>query len=111
MIFNAMWDNETERIGLDKCSKVASNLRGFADIFSLLAVAWLIASFFGVVNGWWALCIWFFGRLLFCFSYQILQKHEFDYNYETICATWKDKSGNICQYTHQDYMNEMKKNR
>lgn len=52
MIFNPMWDNETERIGLEKCSKVASNLRGFADIFSWLAVAWLIASFFGVVNGW-----------------------------------------------------------
>ena len=97
-----MWDSENERIGLKKCSSVASNLRGIAELGGFLGLLFLFATvlyliYKGLVGDFsikllcLLLCPFILGiacELIFRIAYIIADKKKYNFDPATGITTW-----------------------
>jgi hypothetical protein len=92
-----MWDNESQRIGKMKCSKVAYSLHGIADYIGLLGLVFLIGIsiakvLYGSSVSWWYFSIPFIVSLIGWFvlqlSWLLVIRRGFKYDYDEREASW-----------------------
>jgi hypothetical protein len=98
-----MWDNESERIGKQKCTPFGYALHCIADLLGLLGL--LLLAGFAAYIAWdiivagkfraallWLLAIpiglGLLGQALFLYSWRLADKRGFQYNAETREASW-----------------------
>jgi hypothetical protein len=94
-----MWDHESQRIGKQKCSPFAYGLHVLADIiggiglFSLIGLG--ISDVFSNIDIYW----WYYtypfmagaiGQIIHIYSWKIVAKKKFHYDYEKSIATWEE---------------------
>ena len=97
-----MWDNESQRIGKQKCTPVGyalhaiAELMGFIGMISLLGIV-IFYLYRGITGNFHASLLWLltipFGvgiiaEIIFQFSWVLATKRGFEYNYETRVASW-----------------------
>ena len=108
-----MWDNESQRIGKQKCTPIGyrlhviAELTGFVGLLLLLAAAvvlifkWLAGTFHASLL--WLLAVPFFlgivSEALFQFSWWLALRKGFHYDYERREASWTD-AGERRSYRH-----------
>jgi hypothetical protein len=111
LFINPMWDNESERIGKQKCTPlgyrlhVISDLIGFIGLLLLLVIA-IYLGYRGFAGSFrmpllWLLAIPFaigiIGSALFSYSWIMARKRDFRYDPETREASWLE-NGQRCVY-------------
>jgi hypothetical protein len=110
MFVNPMWDNESQRIGKQKCSSKAYNLHGISDMIGFLSLLLLIFSLISytflsstISTALLVLSIFsaFIGRMLFSYSWRLVEKKQFEYDYETRTASWVE-NGERVTYKYGD---------
>jgi len=97
-----MWDNESERIGMQRCTPVGYALHSLADLIGFVGLLLLFGIPIYLGYRWlagtlhssllWPNLIPFgvglIGRLLLHFSWWLAAKRGFEYNDETCEASW-----------------------
>ena len=99
---NPMWDNESERIGKQRCTPlgyrlhVISDLIGFVGLLLLLAVA-IYLGYQAITGSFRVSLLWlllipfamgFIGATLFSYSWTLARKRGFRYDPEKREASW-----------------------
>jgi hypothetical protein len=106
-----MWDNESQRIGKQKCTPLGYRLHGVAEGLGFLGFLLLIivCAYLGYrryagtfrTDLFWMLAIPFgmglIGEILYHCSWRLAVKKGFQYNYETREASWME-NGNKLTY-------------
>jgi len=105
MIFiNPMWDNESQRIGKQKCTPLGYSLHVIADLIGFIGLLLLlgtgaylayrtIAGTFHLSLLWLlaiAFIVGFIGSALYRYSWVLAEKKGFRYDYETREASWME---------------------
>ena len=99
-----MWDNESQRIGKQKCTPLGYQLHGIAEGLGFLGFFLLIAvcaylgyrHHVGTVHGrlFWLMVVPFgtglAGEILYHYSWRLASKKGFQYDYETREASWME---------------------
>ncbi len=106
MIFSPMWQNEVERMGFERCSRLAAWLRALSDYYTLIAIILLLISVAGKISAWCGVLLWLAGRMMCIAAYRIAERRQFQYDDENRIATWRNADGGLCRYTYQDYERE-----
>ncbi len=119
MFVNPMWDNEAQRVGLQRCTPlgyfihVVSDLVGLAGLLTLggsvitiiyktftgtfhLALLWYLAAAIG---------LGFIGMVLAAVTWALAQRRGFNYDHETRTATWLDE-GQVRSLHYSDLRRE-----
>jgi hypothetical protein len=97
-----MWDNESQRIGKQKCTRLGYTLHGVAELLGFVGLLVLLAA--GVYLGYRASrgtfhtsLFWFFalpiglgliGEILYWYSWRLAAKKGFQYDHEKREASW-----------------------
>jgi hypothetical protein len=97
-----VWDNESQRIGKQKCTPLGYRLHGIAEMLGLVGLLLLLGV--GVYLGYrafrgtfhkslfWVLAVPFglgvIGEVLYRYSWRLAARKEFQYDYETREASW-----------------------
>lgn len=109
-----MWDNESQRIGKQKCTPVGYKLHGLAELLgfvglALLLVAGAYLAYRNSVGTFHPSLLWllgvpfgigFIGEALYWYSWRLAAKKGFRYDYETREASWNEE-GRRCVYKWQ----------
>jgi hypothetical protein len=102
LFINPMWDNESERIGKQKCTPLGYAIHTISDIIGLIGLLLLLGtgvylSYRGVAGTFRTSLLWLFvipfvlafiGSALYRYSWMLAQKKGFRYNYDTREASW-----------------------
>jgi len=102
MFINPMWDNESQRIGKQKCTPTGYLLHGISDLIGLIAIICLLGMpIYLVYSGirghftWsmlWLLLIPFgiaiAGSVLHSYSWYLAAKKQFKYDSDKRISTW-----------------------
>ena len=102
LFINPMWDNESERIGKQKCTRSGYALHSISDLLGLIALLLLFGigaylGYRGIVGTFqtrffWLLTVPFalalIGSALYRYSWMLARKKGFHYDYETREARW-----------------------
>jgi hypothetical protein len=102
LFINPMWDNESQRIGKQKCTPLGSALHSLSDLIGFISLLLLFGT--GVYLGYrcfvgtfhtsllWLLTVPFglaiLGAALFRYSWMLARKKGFSYDYESREASW-----------------------
>lgn len=114
MFINPMWDNESQRIGKQRCTPAGYTLHGISDLIGLIAIIFLLGVpiylvYAGVAGhfAWsmlWLLIVPFaiaiVGNLLHSYSWHLADKRQFKYDYDKRISTWIDEDGNQQSYKY-----------
>ena len=117
MFISPMWDHESERVGLKRCTPVGYQIHGFSDLAGLLGLlalpavpVWLI---YKAINGEfsWSL-LWllpvpfvfgFVGLVMRSITWALAEKRQFHYDPEQCISTWvEDGVRQTYQYGTED---------
>ena len=105
LFIHPMWDNESERIGKQKCTPVGYAIHVFADLLGFIGLLLLLGlvcilptrelpARFVRLYLLWLLTVPFgvgvVSELLFQFSWRLAGRKNFRYDYESREATWID---------------------
>ena len=114
MFINPMWDNESQRVGMQKCTPLGYALSGVSDLIGFVALLVLICAgiylAYRAVIGTFDVALWWFLAapldlvlvriVLARYSWVLAAKKQFHYDYETRTASWL-KDGRQCTYKFQ----------
>lgn len=112
MFINPMWDNESQRIGKQRCTPAGYAFHVISDLIGLNAIILLLGIpiylvYVGIrgrfaLSMLWLLVVPFaiaiVGNLLHSYSWHLAEKRQFNYDYEDRIATWIDEDGNEQSY-------------
>ncbi len=115
LFINPMWDNEAERIGKQKCTRLGYALHNISDLIGLVALLLLLgtAAYLGnrgVVGSFRASLLWLLlipfglaivGSLLYQFSWVLAHRRGFRYDYDSREASWLE-DGQRRTYKYND---------
>jgi len=119
MFINPMWDNEAQRIGLQRCTPLGYFFHGVSDLVGLAGLLTLggsvITIIYRAITGtfqlsllWYlaaAVGLGFIGMALAAVSWALASRRGFNYDYETRTATWLDQ-GQIRSLHYSDLVRE-----
>ncbi len=102
LFINPMWDNESERIGKQRCTPFGYTLHVISDLIGFLGLLLLLAtgayvSYRGIVGTFHSGLLWLFaipfgldfvGTALFHYSWVVARRKGFRYDYGTREASW-----------------------
>jgi hypothetical protein len=102
LFIHPMWDNESQRIGMQKCTpfgyalRVAADLIGIVGLLVLLVVPvlWLVLAIVGAFQTWhfWLIGVPFsiglVSELLFQCSWKLALRRGFQYDFDERQASW-----------------------
>jgi len=97
-----MWDNESERIGKRMCSPTAYKLHGISDGIGFISLLMFLCSCAYLVFRYLAdtfsvsllifpaipIATGFLGSILYRYSWKLVERKEWSYNYEKREASW-----------------------
>jgi len=92
-----MWKSETERLGKKRCSPLAYNIHILADYIGFLGLILLITMIItkiitSYIDSWWYFSIpflvGFLGGLTHIFSWYLVSRKKFEYNYKKDESKW-----------------------
>ena len=115
LFINPMWDNEAERIGKQRCTRLGYALHGISDLIGFFALLLLfgIAAYLGyrgVVGTCRASLLWLFsipfglaaiGSILYRLSWVLAHRRGFRYDYDSREASWLE-DGQRRTYKYND---------
>ena len=105
MIFiNPMWDNESQRIGKQKCTPLGYRLHVIADLLGFIGLLLLLGTgtylaYRGIAGTFQVFLLWllavpvvlrFIGSALYRYSWVLANKKGFRYDCETREASWME---------------------
>ena len=113
MFINPMWDNESERIGKQRCTPIGYAIHVLSDFIGLVALLCLLGMPFYLVylgifrafswSSLWLLAVPFAialsGHFLHSYSWHLATRKGFKYDYETRTARWQDEHGELQTYS------------
>jgi hypothetical protein len=99
---NPMWDNESERIGKQRCTPLGYTLHVISDLIGFVGLLLLFATgaylgYRGIVGTFHTGLLWFFaipfglafiGSALFNYSWLLARRKGFRYDYDAREASW-----------------------
>lgn len=102
LFINPMWDNESERIGKQRCTPLGYTLHVISDLIGFLGLLFLLVTgaylgYRGIVGTFDAGLLWFFvipfgldlaGSALFHYSWVLAHRKGFRYDYDAREASW-----------------------
>jgi hypothetical protein len=97
MFINPMWDHESQRIGKKKCSQFAYHMHVTSDLIGFIALLALIYGLYSLVFHEWRNSLFLiglsimaaiFGNILHGYSWSLVEKKNFKYDYENAVSTW-----------------------
>lgn len=102
LFINPMWDNESERIGKQRCTPLGYALHAFSDLlgfsaFLILMGSSVYLSYRAIIgtferNLLWLIALAFglavFGSVLYQLSWVLARRRGFRYDYESREASW-----------------------
>jgi hypothetical protein len=105
LFINPIWDNESERIGMQKCTPLGYALRGISDLTGFVGLLLLFATgvylgYRGVAGTFHASLLWFFaipfglaftGSALFHYSWVLARRKGFRYDHDAREASWIER--------------------
>ena len=114
MFINPMWDNESQRIGKQRCTPTGYMLHGISDLIGFIAIIFMLGILtyllYAGIRGqfaWsllWLLAIPFaiaiVGNILHHYSWHLADKRQFKYDYENRISTWVDENGDQQSYEY-----------
>ena len=115
LFINPMWDNEAERIGKQRCTRLGyalhtvSDLIGFAALFLLLGISAYL-GYRDIVGTFHASLLWslsipfglaIIGSILYRVSWVVAHRRGFRYDYDSREASWLE-DGQRRTYKYND---------
>ena len=112
-----MWDNESQRIGKQKCTPIGYTLHGIAELLGFIGILLLFAvgaylgyrRYSGTFHSslFWLLAVPFvlglIGECLYRYSWRLAAKKGFHYDYETREASWtEDGQRRVYKWTRDE---------
>ena len=102
LFINPMWDNESERIGKQKCSPLGYALHSISDLIGFVSLLLLLGtiaylSFRGIAGTFRTTWLWllvvpfalaFIGSALYHYSWVLVRKKGFRYDHDAREASW-----------------------
>jgi hypothetical protein len=102
LFINPMWDSESQRIGLQKCTPLGYALHALSDLVGFAALLSLVATpcYLGyamIVGTFESVLLWLFpisfamavlAKIMHRFSWWLAQRQGFRYDYECREASW-----------------------
>jgi len=102
LFINPMWDNEAERIGKERCTRLGYALHTISDLMGFIALLLLLGTaaylgYRGIVGGFHASLLLLlpipFGlaivsSILYRFSWVVAHRRGFHYDYDSREASW-----------------------
>lgn len=102
LFINPMWDNESERIGKQRCTPLGYTLHVISDLIGFLGLLFLLATgaylgYRGIVGTFDIGSLWFFvvpfgldftRSALFHYSWVLAHRKGFRYDYDAREASW-----------------------
>ncbi|MFG0285339.1 MAG: hypothetical protein ACF8R7_13045 [Phycisphaerales bacterium JB039] len=113
LFIHPMWDNESQRIGMQKCTPVGYAIHGTAELIGfvgllllLLTLAmwgwrWLTGTFRAALLLWSAapFALGVLSEVMVWYSWRMARKRGFQYDYDRREASWME-AGERCTYTY-----------
>ena len=102
LFINPMWDNESERIGKQKCTSLGYALHSISDLIGFIGLLLLLGTGAylgcrGIVCTFHSRLLWLFaipfalavvGSALYRYSWMLAQKKGLRYDYDSCEASW-----------------------
>jgi hypothetical protein len=102
LFFNPMWNNESERIGKQKCTPIGYALHVISDYLGLIGLLLLVGigaflTYRGVAGTFHSVWLWLFavpfglaivGSILYRYSWFLAYKKGFSYDFDEREASW-----------------------
>lgn len=115
LFINPMWDNEAERIGKQRCTRLGYALHTISDLIGFVALLILLGTgvylgYRGIVGTFHASLFWLLlipfglaivGSILFQLSWAMARRRGFHYDYDTREASWQE-DGQRRKYRYGD---------
>ncbi len=116
LFIHPMWDNESQRIGMQKCTSFGYSLHGYGELIGFLGLLALVVTvgymvFLAVIgsfgsSSWWLLSIPFgmgiISEVMVQISWMIAKTCGFEYDYEKREASWiEDGKRTYYKYAQQ----------
>lgn len=119
MFIPRIWSSEVERIGKRKCSRFACTVQTCGELLGVLGFLIFLATLafwlykLAFSNFEWIyllyilvpIAIGIVDTIIVGFSWSLVYKKDFDYDYESDTASWYE-NGNKITYTHKDWEQE-----
>src|SRR4051812_24353692 len=105
LFINPMWDNEAERIGMQRCTPLGYALHGISDLVGFVALLLLFgisvySGYRGIVGTFRTIFFWLFlipfglamiGSMLYRISWVLAYRRGFHYDYKCREASWLER--------------------
>ena len=115
LFINPMWDNEAERIGKQRCTRLGYALHTISDLIGFVALLLLLGTaaylgYQGIVSSFHASLLWLLsipiglaiaGSILYRFSWVVAYRRGFHYDYDSREASWLE-DGQRRTYKYND---------
>src|SRR5438067_787943 len=115
LFINPMWDNQAERIGKQRCTRLGYALHTISDLIGFLALLLLLATaaylgYRGIAGSFRATLLWLLlipfglamvGLILYRFSWIVGHRRGFHYDHDSREASWQE-DGQRRTYKYND---------
>jgi hypothetical protein len=109
LFLHPMWDNESQRIGMQRCWKTAYLVHGYGELVGFLGLLALLGTIvylayqgiFGSFNSsmWWLFCVPFgmgvISETMVQASWVMVARRGFEYDYDDRVASWLEEGQRV----------------
>ena len=106
LFIHPMWDHESQRIGMQKCYRLAYDMHAIGELVGFLGLLALFATLGWIAladRSWWLLAIPFgvgvMSEALVLGSWAMVRRRGFQYDYDKAEASW-DENGKRVVYRY-----------